>query len=78
MTHGGEQVEGYDVFVGGAAGGGGAIARRVGHRVAAVDTASALERLFRAFEHQRSPGESFHAWAVRTPDDRIKEALAPS
>lgn len=78
MTRDGEQVEGYDVFVGGSAGGGGAIARRVGYRVAAVDTVAALERLFRAFERERSAEESFHAWAMRTPDAQIKEVLAKS
>src|SRR5262249_13084686 len=76
MSRDGEQVEGYDVFVGGSEGGGGAIARRVGYRVAAIDTAAALERLFRAFERQRTDDESFHGWAMRTPDDRIKAALS--
>jgi sulfite reductase (ferredoxin) len=75
MTRDGQQVEGYDVFVGGAAGGGGAIARRIGHRVAASKAASALERLFRAFSRDRGSNESFHAWIGRTPDDRIRQAL---
>ena len=78
MARDGEQVEGYDVFVGGSAGGSGAIARRVGYRVAAVDTPAALERLFRSFEEQRSCDESFHAWAMRTSDEQIKAALARS
>ena len=78
MARDGEQVEGYDVFVGGSAGGSGAIARRVGYRVAAVDTPAALERLFRSFEEQRSCDESFHAWAMRTPDEQVKAALARS
>jgi sulfite reductase (ferredoxin) len=76
MTRDGEHIEGYDVFLGGAAGRGSAIARRIGHRVAATDTASALERLFRTFSGERTPNESFRSWAARTPDVVIKRALA--
>ena len=76
MTRDGAQVEGYDVFLGGAAGRGSAIARRIGYRVAATETAGTLERLFRTFADERAPDESFRAWTARTPDERIKTVLA--
>lgn len=76
MTRDGTQIEGYDVFLGGAAGRGSAIARRIGTRVAATDTAEALERMFRAFENSRTPHEPFRAWAARIPDASLKALLA--
>jgi sulfite reductase (ferredoxin) len=76
MNRDGQQVEGYDVFLGGAAGRGSAIARRVGVRVAADQTAPALERLFRGFQDSRSGNEPFKSWAARTTNDVLKTILA--
>jgi sulfite reductase (ferredoxin) len=75
MTHKGEQVEGYDVFVGGAAGPGAAVAHRVGFRVPASETAAALERLFVAFNRERTPGEPFRGWIARNSDQHVKKVL---
>ena len=80
INRGGEQVEGYDVFVGGALGAAsgareGTIARRVGHRVAADEAADALERLFTTFARDREPHEAFATWANRTSDEAIRAAL---
>jgi sulfite reductase (ferredoxin) len=75
MTRGDEQIEGYDVFVGGQLGARGVIAHRVGVRVAADHAAQALERLFKAFAGERAPGERFGAWANRASDDRVRAAL---
>ncbi|HTE47871.1 MAG TPA: nitrite/sulfite reductase [Gemmatimonadaceae bacterium] len=76
INRGGEQVEGYDVFVGGSLGADGVIARRVGHRIAASEAADALEQLFVTFERQREPHEPFSSWSKRTPDAEIRTALS--
>jgi sulfite reductase (ferredoxin) len=78
MAREGEQVEGYDVFVGGGGGHGATIAHRLGHRVAASDVAPSLERLFRTYRTERVEGESFRNWAARHSDDHIKHALLPA
>ena len=78
MDRDGEKVEGYDVFVGGAAGRGSVIARRVGARIAAKDAAPTLERLFRTFAAERTVDESFRAWVARTPDEHLKGVLSPT
>jgi sulfite reductase (ferredoxin) len=75
MNHEGEQVEGYDLFVGGAAGRGSAIARRVGYRVPASQAAPTLERLFRQFSHERHPEESFRTWSARSSNEHLKTIL---
>lgn len=71
----GEQVEGFDVFVGGGLGARAAFAHRVGHRVAADEAADALERLFVAFGNGRGPGEAFQDWAARVGDADVRAAL---
>jgi sulfite reductase (ferredoxin) len=75
LNRNGEQVEGYDVFIGGALGNDGRIARRLAVRVAADESAAALERLFKTFARERSTEESFAAWANRTPDARLRASL---
>jgi sulfite reductase (ferredoxin) len=72
----GEQVEGFDFFVGGGIGARSGIARRVGFRAPADDVADTLERLFVAFTDGRRRGESFHGWRRRVGDDTVKAALA--
>ena len=75
LNRDGTHVEGYDVFVGGAVGGDGRIARRLGVRVSAEESAPALERLFTAFVRERSTDETFSAWANRTPDAQLRASL---
>jgi sulfite reductase (ferredoxin) len=76
LNRDGEQVEGYDVFIGGALGDGhGRIARRLAVRVAADESAAALERLCNAFTRERTPDESFTAWLSRTPDALLRATL---
>ena len=76
INRGGEQVEGFDFFVGGGIGARSGIARRVGFRAPADDVADTLERLFVAFTDGRRRGESFHGWTRRVGDDEVKAALA--
>jgi sulfite reductase (ferredoxin) len=71
----GEQVEGFDFFVGGGIGARSGVARRVGFRAPADDVADALERLFLAFTGGRRYGESFHGWTRRVGDDEVKSIL---
>jgi sulfite reductase (ferredoxin) len=72
----GEQVEGFDFFVGGGIGARSGVARRVGFRAPADDVADALERLFNAFTDGRRRGETFHGWTRRVGDDDVKAVLA--
>jgi len=76
MTRGDAQVEGYDVFVGGALGKDSAVARRLGYRVPANETAEALTRLFSTFSADRIGLEPFSAWVNRTPDVDLRAVLA--
>jgi sulfite reductase (ferredoxin) len=75
MTRDGEQVEGYDVFVGGALGTSAKVARRLGVRVAADQAANALERLFRLFSRERAVNEPFSGWIDRTPQALLRASL---
>jgi len=76
INRAGEQVEGFDVFVGGGIGARSGIARRVGFRAAGDEVADALERLFVAFSDGRRRGESFHGWTRRIGDDAVKGVLS--
>jgi sulfite reductase (ferredoxin) len=75
MTRNGEQVEGYDVFLGGSLAAEGNIARRAGVRVVAGETAEALTRLFHAFSRERNADESFSAWVNRVPPALVRASL---
>jgi sulfite reductase (ferredoxin) len=76
INRAGEQIEGFDFFVGGGIGARSGIARRVGFRAPADDVADALERLFAAFSDGRRRGESFHGWTRRVGDDAVKGVLS--
>ena len=76
MKQGEAQVEGYDIFIGGALGASSAVARRLGYRVAATDTAETLARLFHAFTHDRLGVEPFSAWVNRVSDPTLRDILA--
>ena len=71
----GEQVEGFDFFVGGGLGREGTIAHRVGFRATADDVPDALERLFRAYEASHAPAETVARWSIRIGDEALLSAL---
>jgi sulfite reductase (ferredoxin) len=75
MNRDGEQIEGYDVSVGGALGAHGAVAGRLGHRIPATEAAGALSRLFLEFTRRRAGGEPFSAWANRASDPVLRDIL---
>ena len=75
MTRGGEQVEGYEVFLGGTLGAEGKIARRLGVRVSADEAAAALERLLAAYTREHAAEESFSTWVNRVPDAALRASL---
>jgi sulfite reductase (ferredoxin) len=76
ITRDGEQIEGFDFFIGGGIGARSGIARRVGFRAPADDIPDVLERLFIAFTDERRRGESFHGWSRRAGDDEVRAVLA--
>lgn len=76
INQGGEQVEGFDFFVGGGLGANRGVARRVGFRAPATEVPNALERLFRAFVATQDHGETFRSWTLRTGDTGVRSALA--
>ena len=76
ITRDGEQIEGFDFFVGGGIGARSGIARRVGFRAPSDDVPDVLERLFIAFTEERRRGESFHGWTRRIGDDGVRAVLA--
>jgi sulfite reductase (ferredoxin) len=74
----GEQIEGFDFFLGGGVGRGSSIAKRVGFRAPADDVPDALERLFVEFRSSRLPTESFRIWSSRIGDIALREILVGS
>ncbi|AHG88639.1 nitrite/sulfite reductase hemoprotein beta-component ferrodoxin domain protein [Gemmatirosa kalamazoonensis] len=76
LNQGGEQVEGFDVFVGGGLGAHSATAHRVGFRASADALPDALERLFSVYDAERDGDESFREWTSRVGDAAVKAALA--
>ena len=75
LMHDGQEVDGFDVFVGGSVGENPSFAKRVGHRVPATRLADDLERLFRAFSSSRDGDETFRAWSERQPPAALKSIL---
>lgn len=75
VNHEGEQVEGFDFFVGGGLGANRGIARRVGFRAPATQVPAALERIFRAFAADRESDETFRTWVLRTGDEGVRAIL---
>ncbi len=69
-------VDAYYFCIGGALGNHAAIARPVGYRCAASEVPSAIERLLRAFEAQRTTQENLRQFLRRHSDDQIRSLLA--
>ena len=74
LNRGDAQVEGFDVFFGGAPAAG-RIARRLGVRLAADDVQPALTRLFRSYADEREGTETFGSWVSRVPEAELKRRL---
>ena len=68
----GEQVEGYQVHLGGSLGLTSALGRKVrGLKVTAAELPDYIERLLRTFSAQREDGERFAAWAARADEEAL-------
>ena len=72
----GRMVDAYYFCVGGAVGRFAAIARPVGYRCAATEVPDAIERLLRAFDEERAPGENLRQFFARHSNDEIRALLA--
>ena len=72
----GQQVDGFDLFVGGGLGRAADFAHRVNVRLPATRVAGALETLLRAYLATREEGDVFRTWTARVTDATIKELLA--
>ncbi|MFI4995721.1 MAG: NirA family protein [Hyphomicrobiales bacterium] len=72
-----EQVEGYNIVVGGGFGADAKIGRELFMSIAATDLPSVTERILKAYlTHRASPGESFHAFTNRHDIDTLKEIFS--
>jgi sulfite reductase (ferredoxin) len=69
----GEQVEGYQVHLGGSLGRTAGFGRKVrGLKVTADELPDYVERLLRTFSAQREDGERFAQWAARADEEALK------
>lgn len=69
----GEQVEGYQVHLGGALGLDPGFGRKVrGLKVTAAELPDYIERVLRRFQEEREDGERFATWAGRASEDALK------
>jgi sulfite reductase (ferredoxin) len=72
----GRPVEGFQVHLGGALGGGDGSGSGFGRKVRGLKTTAEglpdyVERVLRRFDAAREPGESFAAWTVRASDEEL-------
>ncbi|KUJ70953.1 sulfite reductase [Streptomyces albus subsp. albus] len=68
----GNQVEGYQVHLGGALGLEAGFGRKVrGLKVTAAQLPDYVERLLRRFQAERKPGERFAGWAARASEEAL-------
>ncbi len=72
----GRMVDAYYFCVGGSVGEFASIARPVGYRCAASEVPDAIERLLRAFDEERAPGENLRRFFTRQSNDQIRGWLA--
>ncbi|MGW2230590.1 nitrite/sulfite reductase [Streptomyces formicae] len=69
----GNQVEGYQVHLGGALGLEAGFGRKVrGLKVTATELPDYIERVIRRFEAERADGERFATWAARADEEALK------
>ncbi|WP_438491546.1 nitrite/sulfite reductase [Streptomyces asiaticus] len=72
MDAGGQQVEGYQVHLGGALGLEPGFGRKVrGLKVTAAELPDYVERLLRRFQEERQDGERFATWAARAEEEAL-------
>jgi sulfite reductase (ferredoxin) len=74
---GGEQVEGFQVHLGGSLDGGDGAGSGFGRKVRGLKTTADqlpdyVERVLHRFEATRTPGETFATWVARAPEEDIK------
>ena len=72
----GTQVEGFQIHLGGALGGGDGSGSGFGRKLRGLKTTAAdlpdyVERVLRRFAEAREPGESFAAWAARASEEDL-------
>ncbi|MFD5387492.1 nitrite/sulfite reductase [Streptomyces sp. NPDC127074] len=73
MDANGEQVEGYQVHLGGALGLEPGFGRKVrGLKVTAAELPDYVERLLHRFQEQREDGERFATWAARAGEEALR------
>ena len=75
LNQGGQQVEGFDFFVGGGLGKNSALGHRIGFRASADEVPEALERLFTAYVAEKHEGDTVRAWTGRLGDAAVKAVL---
>ncbi|MGH3977594.1 MAG: nitrite/sulfite reductase [Pseudonocardiaceae bacterium] len=69
----GEQVEGFQVHLGGSLGLDSGFGRKLrGHKVASTELGDYVERVVRAFADQRGPGERFAQWVTRADEAALR------
>lgn len=69
----GNQVEGYQVHLGGGLGLDAGFGRKLrGHKVTAAELGDYVERLTRRYLDQREPGERFAGWAARAAEEDLR------
>lgn len=73
----GQQVDAYDIWVGGQMGRGATFNHVVLRRVPAAECAARLEQLLLAFTRQHRQSESFNEWCRRVGDGELVQLLSP-
>jgi sulfite reductase (ferredoxin) len=69
----GNQVEGFQVHLGGGLGLDSGFGRKLrGHKVTSAELASYVERLVRGYAQQRKPGERFAQWVARAEENALR------
>jgi len=70
--HNGQQVEGFQVHLGGGLGLDAGFGRKVrGHKVTGDDLADYVERVIKTFDAQRETGERFAQWVARADEESL-------
>jgi sulfite reductase (ferredoxin) len=69
----GNQVEGFQVHLGGGLGLDSGFGRKLrGHKVTSAELAGYVERVVRGYARQREPGERFAQWVARADEDALR------
>ncbi|MGH3917059.1 MAG: nitrite/sulfite reductase, partial [Pseudonocardiaceae bacterium] len=70
---GGNQVEGYQVHLGGGLGLDSGFGRKLrGHKVTSAELGDYVERLVRGYAAGHEPGERFAQWVSRAPESELR------